>query len=49
LDFEYYKSIGDVFDIKSGIYSVKFIKEFRGFWIFEVLEIYDTNNQQDML
>ncbi len=49
LDFEYYKSIGDVLEIKSGIYNVKFIKEFRGFWIYEVLEIYDTNNQQDML
>jgi hypothetical protein len=48
LDYEYYKSINDVIDIKSGTYGVKYIKEFQGFWIYEVLEIYN-NNQPDKL
>ena len=48
LDYEYYKSINDVIDIKLGTYRVKYIKEFQGFWIYEVFEIYN-NNQPGML
>ena len=49
-DYIYYKSVGDVIDVTPGRYKVTFIEEFQGFWLFEVLEIYeDTNNQQDML
>lgn len=48
-DYNYYRSIGHVIDTKFGTYNVHFIKEFQGFWIFEVLEMYDNNTQQDML
>lgn len=35
----------DVVKIEAGVYNVKFIKEFQGFWIFEVFEMYKQPNQ----
>jgi len=35
----------DVIKTKSGIYNVKFIKEFQGFWIYEVFEMYKQPQQ----
>ena len=42
-DYQYYLSVGDVVKTKPGFYSVKFIKEFQGFYLYEVLGIVERS------
>jgi hypothetical protein len=42
-DYKYYLKIGDVVKVKPGYYAVKFIKEFQGFYLYEVLGIVERS------
>ena len=42
-DYRYYLSKGDVVPVRKGFYAVKFIKEFQGFYLYEVLGIVERS------
>jgi hypothetical protein len=42
-DYKHYLKIGDVIKVKPGYYAVKFIKEFQGFYLYEVLGIVERS------
>lgn len=42
-DYKHYLETGDVVKVRPGFYSVKFIKEFQGFYLYEVLGIVERS------